>query len=159
MGKVLAEKKSRNPVGRPKKFKSCEELHDKFEAYKRYLPHRPDDEQDLFPTITEFCLFAEISRDTFYTYAKDPEFSDTIKIIHTFFERELEKQLYREKGNPIKYIFGLKNLGWSDSGRSILPSNQSRRLGHVTIITTNTPPKISEIDVNNEFEIVEDDEN
>jgi hypothetical protein len=157
VSKALAEKKSKNPVGRPRKFKTPEEFKSKFEEYQKQLAIKSDG-QDLFPTITDFCLFAEISRDTFYSMAKLPEFSDTIKIMHLFFERELEKRLYQEKGSPIKFIFGLKNLGWSDSGKSALDSGHSRRLGHVTIITTNTPPKISEIDINNEYEILESDE-
>ena len=83
------------PVGRPRKFKTPKDLQAAWEAYEKYcnnrsvLTHEFSAESSEFVskklkrsvtyTIEGFCLFAGISRQSFYEhYAKDPLFVDMV---------------------------------------------------------------------------------
>ncbi len=66
------------------------------------------------PSVTALCLFLGIHRDTFASYAKQEEFSDTVTRARGRIEAYLEEQLMT--GKKVQgVIFQLKNnYGWKD---------------------------------------------
>jgi hypothetical protein len=95
-------------AGRPKI------ISDKDEADKRIDGYITDcEEQDTPVTLTGLCIALGFnSKDTFYNYAKDPAFSDSIKRARLYIENAYEKRLH---GNsPTGSIFALKNMDWKD---------------------------------------------
>ena len=65
--------------------------------------------------ITGLCIHLHIYKDTFYEYAKIPQFSDSIKLARQMIENYSGRQLFREVGQVTGIIFNLKNnFGWVD---------------------------------------------
>lgn len=65
------------------------------------------------PTITGLAYYLGFnSRQSFYDYEKDGDFSYTIKRARLRIENEYEKALHHQ--SPTGAIFALKNFGWTD---------------------------------------------
>lgn len=90
--------------GRPRLFKTPQELQ---EAIDRYF----ESGEPIGVSRLAYALGFE-SRQSLYDYEKLPEFSYTIK------RAKLRVEIHYEDGlktsSPTGYIFGLKNMGWSD---------------------------------------------
>ncbi len=124
---ATSDSKAKDKGGRPPRFKDSEELKNKIEEYfkkglkKRIvLIGRPPNQQTVeipVPTITGLALYLGFeSRQSFYDYEKEKEFSYTIKKARTLIEQEYEEQL--QHGSTIGAIFALKNMGWIDKVES-----------------------------------------
>ena len=96
-----------NPNGRPRFFKSVEEIETKIKAYKEYL-----EEKGKPPTIAGLAYYLGIDRQSLYNYEKKDEFFDTIKKYRDWVMMNLEESGV-EKGNG-GVIFLLKNYGYRD---------------------------------------------
>jgi hypothetical protein len=93
-------------AGRPAKYESAEDLENAIKDYWQNL------EKDK-PTITGLALFLGFeSRQSFYDYENNGEFSYTIKKARLKIESVYEQNLH--SGNPSGSIFALKNFGWTD---------------------------------------------
>lgn len=112
-----------NPVGRPPKYKTNEELQAKIQEYIQDCP----DTQTIFfklkdeviekeapcPTITGLVLYLGFcDRASFYDMEKIEKFAHTIKHARTWIESTYEQLL--KQGNASGAIFALKNFGWTD---------------------------------------------
>lgn len=94
--------------GRPSLFQNDKELSDKVQQYFNGIT---DDEKT--PTITGLALFLGFeSRQSFYDYEKNGEFSYTIKRARLSIEQSYEEALLSK--NSTGAIFALKNFGWKD---------------------------------------------
>jgi len=93
-------------AGRPPKYKTAEELQNAIDLYWELLDKSK-------PTITGLALALGFeSRQSFYRYEQDGEFSYTIKKARLRIEEVYEQNLH---GNAAAgSIFALKNFGWSD---------------------------------------------
>jgi len=94
-------------TGRPKKFKSQQELNDCIDKYKAYL-----EESGKPPTIAGLAYYTGIDRQTLYNYKKDEEFFGTIKSFVDWILMNYE-ELAIDKGNG-GIVFLLKNYGYTD---------------------------------------------
>jgi len=93
-------------AGRPPLFDSEEKLQI---AINEYFNALGTDQ----PTITGLALYLGFeSRQSFYDYEKEIEFSYTIKRARLRIESNYEQSLFSR--NPTGPIFALKNLGWKD---------------------------------------------
>ena len=102
-----------NPVGRPLKFKSVEELDTKIQDY---FDTTPKDEW----TITGLALALETTRQTLVEYEDRDEFVDTIKKAKLKVENGYEIDL--KKHGRSGTIFALKNFDWRDKTETDLTS-------------------------------------
>jgi len=91
--------------GRPRLYDNAEALQREVDAYF--------DNEVKAPTITGLALWLGFeSRQSFYDYEKEGEFSYTIKKARLRIEERYEQRLH---GNsPAGAIFALKNFGWTD---------------------------------------------
>ena len=88
--------------GQPKKFKTKEELQDKFDEYIQYCR-----DNKRFPNIAGFCAYNRMTRDTFYQQKK--YYSDTYNTIRQILEDEvLQDNTYRAQ-LYLKNTFGYKD--------------------------------------------------
>jgi len=95
-------------IGRPRMFKSVEELQQKIDAY--FVRCKLEDE---VPCVTGLALALGCDRKTLLKYSKRPEFVPTIKRARLRCESEIEQRLVGNKLNPSSGIFNLKaNYGW-----------------------------------------------
>jgi len=114
-----------NLVGRPKKFKSVEDMakviDDYFEKCENRIIAKTDKDGNIINVpspaprhIQGLCVHLDISRETLCDYEKNPEFSDTIKRAKRKCESYAVDQCFEGKhGNKADFI--LKNgYGWSD---------------------------------------------
>ena len=92
-------------AGRPRKYESAEELEAKINEYF-------DGREYNEITITGLCLFLGINKDTFYEYAKVPEYKYIIDVARLKVENSYEIALRKDGGT--ENIFALKNFGWKD---------------------------------------------
>jgi hypothetical protein len=93
-------------AGRPPKYKTAEELQEAIDKYWGTLDKNK-------PTITGLALALGFeSRQSFYRYEQDGEFSYTIKKARLRVEAVYEANLH--EGAAAGSIFALKNFGWSD---------------------------------------------
>jgi hypothetical protein len=93
-------------AGRPPKYETAEELQNAIDLYWELL------DKDK-PTITGLALALGFeSRQSFYDYEKDGEFSYTIKKARLKVEAVYESNLHG--GAAAGSIFALKNFGWTD---------------------------------------------
>lgn len=98
-----------NKAGRPRKYTEVEIMQQKIDKYFKQC----DNEHEPY-TITGLCLALDICRDTLSEYAKNEEFSDTIKKAKLKVENYLEKHLITDSSTT-GIIFNLKNnFGWKD---------------------------------------------
>jgi len=137
-------------TGRPPKYKNKEKLQDKITEYfekgmrKRQVVVGPVTNRSIVeipvPTITGLALFLGFeSRQSFYDYEKNKEFSYTIKKARTFIEREYEELL--STGNVTGAIFALKNMGWIDKTVSEIPGIE--KIGELIITSVKSNGKKS----------------
>lgn len=145
-GEIMARTKQKNkeveannPVGRPPKFKTVDELQKKIDEYfescfeewweeievdggTRWVPRLDRNgeikkyQKEPF-TITGLALSLDTTRETLSDYESKPEFSDTIKRAKTRIENYTEKQLFdKQARNMVGIIFNLKNnYGWKET--------------------------------------------
>lgn len=92
-------------AGRPRKYESAEELEAKINEYFNGREYNEI-------TITGLCLFLGINKDTFYEYAKVPEYKYIIDVARLRVENSYEIALRKDGGT--ENIFALKNFGWKD---------------------------------------------
>lgn len=107
--KAKEDKSEPGKVGKPRTYRTPDEM---VTACNVYLEARKADGIPL--TITGLCLGLGISKETFYEYAKRPEYSASLKMARLIVENDYEISLRRDK-NPAGPIFALKNFGWSDA--------------------------------------------
>ena len=111
------------PAGRPPTYQNVEELDQNINGYfnegikkRKVVIGKPPNQSIVeipVPTITGLAYYLGFeSRQSFYDYEKNAEFSYTIKRARLFIECEYEEQL--QQGNTIGAIFALKNMGWKD---------------------------------------------
>ena len=121
-----------NPVGRPPKYKTPEEMQRIIDLYflackchqnenePEYLEGLSDDDllvvndiDDVFPTVTGMALALDLTRQSLLDYQEKDLFLDTIKKAKTRIESSIEQRLFYN--NPTGSIFNLKNnFGWKD---------------------------------------------
>lgn len=110
-------------AGRPRAYENVEEIeaaiHDYFNngvTKRKVVTGKPPNQQVVeieVPTITGLAYHLGFeSRQSFYDYEKEQQFSYTIKRARLFIEKEYEEQL--SVGNTVGAIFALKNMGWKD---------------------------------------------
>lgn len=96
-------------VGRPRAFKSVEEVEKKINAYFNYC-----EEKEKPYTMSGLAYYLEIDRKTLLNYSKNEEYFHTIKKARDRVQMQLEECLYR-LGNNSGVIFNLKNnFDWKD---------------------------------------------
>lgn len=106
----------KNPVGRPRAFKTEDELKEKINAYIQKEYNQSEHKEDIKPlTVAGLQVFLDVCEDTYLDYAQgqyDDEnnnFSGAIKKARKYIEADkLEKALIG-KYNPTIAIFDLKN--------------------------------------------------
>jgi len=122
--KEPSEKRKR---GRPRKFKSAEQMQTAIDAYfaecdNRIIEVQTEDGQVIginkpAPyTVCGLCLALDIDRDTLLNYEKhyEPEFFGTVKKAKLKVQQFAENHLYEGKA-PTGAIFSLKcNYNWQD---------------------------------------------
>ena len=101
------QNKEPTATGRPKIFKSPQEIEDKVAKYKEYLA-----DKDKPPTMAGLAYFLEIDRKTLFNYSKDDLFFPTIKRFRDWVLMELEEMCI-DKGNG-GTVFIAKNYGYTD---------------------------------------------
>ena len=106
-------------TGRPKKFKSVEDLQERID---RYFTDCEENEEPV--TVTGLCIWLDTTRDVLMDYQNDDEFSNTIKKAKQRIENAYEKRLIK-RGNAGD-IFALKQFGWTD--KQTIDSNISYSL-------------------------------
>lgn len=95
------------PGGRPKKFKSVEDIDERVKDYKKYIK-----DENSVPTMAGLAYYLEIDRQTLYNYAKNEEFFDTIKKYRDWVLMKIEENCaIRGHGGS---IFLAKNYGYTD---------------------------------------------
>ena len=118
------------PVGRPLKYKTAEEMQKGIDEYFELCQPKPmtDDEGNVLkdksgnpvielnpPTITGLALHLGFeSRTSMYVYEQKPEFMYTLRRARMRCENWLEKNGLEGKTPPTMAIFALKNYGWTD---------------------------------------------
>lgn len=93
--------------GRPKLFKTPEELKARIESYQEYLK-----DQNKPPTMAGLAYFTGIDRQTLYNYKADDEFFGTIKEFTDWINMNWEELSISSPSSGI--IFLLKNYGYTD---------------------------------------------
>lgn len=98
-----------HPGGRPKAYKTKEELQEKINNYFDTC------ERENKPlTVTGLAIACDMDRQRLLNYSKDEEFYDTIKRAKEKIQAWVEEQLYNGKSTA-GVIFSLKNnYGWKD---------------------------------------------
>ena len=109
--------------GRPVKYQSSELLEKKI---SEYFENTKEDEI----TISGLCLYLKINKDTFYEYAKKPEFKEIISMARLMVEHSYELSL--RKNGRTGDIFALKNFGWKDKQEEDGDSKVTDALSKVT---------------------------
>lgn len=95
----------KNLGGRPVKYKNPEDMQVKIDEYFEKT-------KETRITITGLCLHLGFTKETFYEYAKKPEFKPILDRARLMVENSYEISL-RENGRTGD-IFALKNFGWRD---------------------------------------------
>jgi hypothetical protein len=97
-------------VGRPKLFKTPEELEEKINTYFYQCK-----EEERPYTMSGLAFALGIDRKTLINYGKDEEFFHTIKKARDFVEQYVEERLLTQSGVTTGVIFNLKNnFDWKD---------------------------------------------
>jgi len=99
--------KQKKKAGRPPRFKTPEELQEKVDEYKQHCK----DEEEL-PSFAGLATFIGMDRQSVYDYENREEFSDTIKHVRVYIQKEWIQLLGTKASTGA--IFMLKNFGWSD---------------------------------------------
>lgn len=110
-------------LGRPREYKTAADLEARIEEYF-------EENEDAY-TISGLALFLGFeSRQSFYDYEKNGEFSYTIKSARLAIEEYYEKALINKNAGGA--IFALKNFGWKD--KTEVDNNHSGELKITRII-------------------------
>lgn len=97
-------------VGKPRAFKSVEELEEKINAYFKYC-----EEKEKPYTMSGLAYFLNVDRKTIVNYSHEEEYFPTIKKARDRVQMQLEENALINKGNPTFTIFNLKNnFNWKD---------------------------------------------
>jgi len=118
------------PVGRPLKYKTAEEMQAGIDEYFELCQPKPmiDEEGNVYkdksgnpiielnpPTITGLALHLGFeSRTSMYDYEQKSEFMYTLRRARMKCENWLERNGLSGNTPPTMAIFALKNYGWSD---------------------------------------------
>lgn len=98
-----------NPVGRPPRFKTADEMEVLVDEYFEALMA----DEKFVPTVNGLALHLGFtSRQSLINYGGKPEFVDVVKRARTILENAWEQRLVGP--NAAGTIFWLKNQGWSD---------------------------------------------
>lgn len=95
-------------TGRPPKYTSADELNAKIDEYFNSLT-------PVNYTLTGLCIHLDITKETFYQYEKNEQFSDSIKRARLKIEYSYEMKLTNQQFPTSGCIFALKNFGWKDT--------------------------------------------
>ena len=96
--------------GRPRKYKTAEELQVKIDAYFAEC-----EEKEKPYTVTGLAMACDLSREQIINYGKDEEFHDAIKKAKQKILAWLESRLTDKSTFTPGIIFSLKNnYGWRD---------------------------------------------
>ena len=97
-------------VGRPKIFKSVEEVEEKINAYFKYC-----EDKDKPYTMSGLAYYLDVDRKTIVNYTKDEEYFPTIKKARDRVQMQLEENALMNISNSTFTIFNLKNnFDWKD---------------------------------------------
>ena len=97
----------KHPGGRPRKWKSVEEMQKAIDAYF--------EENDPPYTVTGLAMALGLTRQGLLDYTERDEFTDTIEKAKAFVEMTIEKRMLAGEGWGPGHIFNLKNnYGWRD---------------------------------------------
>jgi hypothetical protein len=131
-------------VGRPRAFKSVEEVEEKINAYFNYC-----EEKEKPYTMSGLAYYLGIDRKTLLNYSKNEEYFHTIKKARDKVQMQLEECLYR-LGNNSGVIFNLKNnFDWKDKieNSSSEVENINKNVSNIADLLNNPKPNRSEEDV------------
>ena len=131
-------------VGRPRAFKSVEEVEKKINAYFNYC-----EEKEKPYTMSGLAYYLEVSRQTLVNYSYKDEYFDTIKKARDKVQMQLEECLYR-LGNNSGVIFNLKNnFDWKDKieHSSSEVENINKNISNIANLLNNPKPNRSDKDV------------
>lgn len=114
-----------NPIGRPRKLQSPEQLD---ELVDKYVDMCGLSDPPVAITLTGLILSLGLSsRESFDEYLKYDGFSDSVKRAKLIIEHEYEKRL-NGGANAAAPIFALKNFGWSDKQTVTLDGDPDKPL-------------------------------
>lgn len=135
-----------NPVGRPLKFKSVEELQEKINEYFTYCDNRvkkvwsekKQDElliSDPEPyTMSGLAVFLGVDRQTILNYSEKEEFFGTIKEARSKVESDVERRMNDKNTFTPGLIFNAKNnFNWKDKTESEVTGKDGEPLGVVIL--------------------------
>lgn len=132
-------------VGRPRAFKSVEEVEEKINAYFNYC-----EEKEKPYTMSGLAYYLEVSRQTLVNYSYKDEYFDTIKKARDKVQMQLEENALSNKANPTFTIFNLKNnFDWKDKieHSSSEVENINKNVSNIADLLNNPKPNRSEEDV------------
>ena len=132
-------------VGRPRAFKSVEEVEKKINAYFNYC-----EEKEKPYTMSGLAYYLGISRQTLVNYSNQDQFFDTIKKARDRVQMQLEENALSNKANPTFTIFNLKNnFDWKDKieHSSSEVENINKNVSNIADLLNNPKPNRSEEDV------------
>jgi len=132
-------------VGRPRAFKSVEEVEEKINAYFNYC-----EEKEKPYTMSGLAYYLEVSRQTLVNYSYKDEYFDTIKKARDKVQMQLEENALSNKANPTFTIFNLKNnFDWKDKieHSSSEIENINKNVSNIADLLNNPKPNRSEEDV------------
>ena len=132
-------------VGRPRAFKSVEEVEEKINAYFNYC-----EEKEKPYTMSGLAYYLEVSRQTLVNYSYEDEYFDTIKKARDKVQMQLEENALSNKANPTFTIFNLKNnFDWKDKieHSSSEVENINKNISNIADLLNNPKPNRSEEDV------------
>lgn len=132
-------------VGRPRAFKSVEEVEEKINAYFNYC-----EEKEKPYTMSGLAYYLEVSRQTLVNYSYEDEYFDTIKKARDRVQMQLEENALSNKANPTFTIFNLKNnFDWKDKieHSSSEVENINKNISNIANLLNNPKPNRSEEDV------------
>ena len=132
-------------VGRPRAFKSVEEVEEKINAYFNYC-----EEKEKPYTMSGLAYYLGIDRKTLINYSKNEEYFHTIKKARDKVQMQLEENALSNKANPTFTIFNLKNnFDWKDKieHSSSEVENINKNLSNIADLLNNPKPNRSEEDV------------
>ena len=132
-------------VGRPRAFKSVEEVEEKINAYFNYC-----EEKEKPYTMSGLAYYLEVSRQTLVNYSYEDEYFDTIKKARDRVQMQLEENALSNKANPTFTIFNLKNnFDWKDKieHSSSEVENINKNISNIANLLNNPKPNRSDKDV------------
>lgn len=132
-------------VGRPRAFKSVEEVEEKINAYFNYC-----EEKEKPYTMSGLAYYLEVSRQTLVNYSYEDEYFDTIKKARDKVQMQLEENALSNKANPTFTIFNLKNnFDWKDKieHSSSEVENINKNVSNIANLLNSPKPNRSDKDV------------